>query len=293
MSDSLISIILPTFNQGSYLRRAILSVINQSYENWELIIVDNYSSDETEYVVKEFPGNKIKYYKFKNDGVIAKSRNLAIRKSQGEWIAFLDSDDYWLSNKLSDCINLASNDIDFIYHDLRIDRLSIKKSFNEKIVTRQVLKPALRDLLVNGNLIGNASVLVRRNLIDAVGGLDESPVMVGSEDYNCWLKIATLTENFLYIPRILGVYLVHDKSVSRKDMEYSYRAAINPWLNTLSSNELRIINSRIHLMKVKYFCQCNAYLKSIKIIIMNIKYLLGMNSLKCLGWIVLSIFRIK
>jgi len=293
MSDSLISIILPTFNQASYLRRAILSVINQSYENWELIIVDNYSNDETERIVKEFTAKKIKYHKFKNHGVIAKSRNLAIQKSQGEWIAFLDSDDYWFSNKLSDCINLANNDIDFIYHDLRIDQSGKKKSFKEKIVTRQVLAPVLTDLLVNGNLIGNASVLVRRNVIDEVRGLDESPVMVGSEDYNCWLKIATLTENFLYIPKILGVYLLHDQGVSRKDMEHSYRAAINPWLNTLGRNELRIINCRIHLMKIKYFCQCDSCLKSIQLIIMNIRDLLGMNLLKCIGWVVLLIFRIK
>lgn len=293
MSKSMISIILPTYNQGSYLRRAILSVINQSYENWELIIVDNYSTDDTELVVKEFITEKIKYFKYKNDGVIARSRNIAIKQSRGEWIAFLDSDDYWVSNKLSDCICEASNGVDFLYHDLKLDELGKRKSSNEKIVTRQVVKPVLKDLLINGNLIGNASVLVRRRLIEEVQGLDENPVMVGSEDYNCWLKIATLTENFLYIPKILGVYLVHDQGVSRKDMEYSYRAAINTWLKLLSTNEIRIINCRICLMKIKYLCQCGSYLKAIKAVTINFKDLLGINSMKCLGWIVLSLFRIK
>jgi teichuronic acid biosynthesis glycosyltransferase TuaG len=66
VSNNLVSIILPTYNQGSYLRRAILSVINQSYKNWELIIVDNYSSDQTESIVKEFHVKNIKYFKFKN-----------------------------------------------------------------------------------------------------------------------------------------------------------------------------------------------------------------------------------
>ncbi len=293
MSNNLVSIILPTYNQGSYLRRAILSVINQSYKNWELIIVDNYSSDQTESIVKEFHFKNIKYFKFKNDGVIAKSRNFAIKNSRGEWVAFLDSDDYWLPDKLSNCMDIVNRDIDFVYHDLKIDEYGKKKSFKEKIVTRQLRAPVLNDLLINGNLIGNASVLVRRECVDRVQGLDERPIMVGSEDYNCWLKIAAFTDNFLYIPKILGVYLIHDQGVSRKDMEDSYRAAINPWLNTLNKRELRIINSRIYLMKIKYFCQCGCYFKSILTVARNFKELLGLNLVRCLGWIIFSLLGIK
>ncbi len=91
-----ISIILPTYNRaGSYLKRAIDSVIKQSHENWELIIVDNNSIDNTKDLIKSYKSSKIKTYTINNDGNIAKSRNLGIDNSTGDYLAFLDSDDYW------------------------------------------------------------------------------------------------------------------------------------------------------------------------------------------------------
>ena len=112
-----ISIILPTFNNAKLISRAITSVINQSYKNWELIIIDNFSIDNTQNVVESFNDKKIKYFKLKNNGIIAISRNYGIKKSSGEFIAFLDSDDYWLNNKLSISVETLTNKFDLVYHD--------------------------------------------------------------------------------------------------------------------------------------------------------------------------------
>ena len=74
------SIIIPTFNREFKLERAIQSVLNQTYQNWEMIIVDNYSEDNTKKMVENFKNNKIKFYQINNNGVIAKSRNLGVKK---------------------------------------------------------------------------------------------------------------------------------------------------------------------------------------------------------------------
>ena len=100
MKEVLFSIILPTFNRSGFVKKAIQSVINQDYKNWELIIIDNYSKDNTEELVKQFSDERIIFKKLKNDGVIARSRNFGIKLAKGEYIAFLDSDDWWYSQKL-------------------------------------------------------------------------------------------------------------------------------------------------------------------------------------------------
>ena len=112
------SIIIPTYNRATLLKRCLESVIGQTYPNWEAIVVDNYSEDNTEEVVKNFNDNRIKYLKNHNYGIIAISRNKAIDIASGDWICFLDSDDCWYENKLEIMLNYV-HDYDLIYHGYR------------------------------------------------------------------------------------------------------------------------------------------------------------------------------
>ena len=89
------SVVIPTFNQDSFLKKAINSVLQQTFKDFEIIIIDNNSTDNTEETVKYFNLENIQYEKISNGGIIAKSRNLGIKKAKGKWIAFLDSDDDW------------------------------------------------------------------------------------------------------------------------------------------------------------------------------------------------------
>ena len=102
------SVIIPTYNQANLLDRCLKSVTQQTFKNYEVIIIDNYSTDNTSKIIKKF-GKKIKYFKFRNRGVIAKSRNLGIKKSKGKWICFLDSDDTWMSHKLQKLFIVQKN----------------------------------------------------------------------------------------------------------------------------------------------------------------------------------------
>jgi len=95
------SIILPTYNRAdTYLKDAIDSIVSQSYDNWELLIIDNHSQDFTDELIDSYKDHRIKTYKIHNNGNIAKSRNLGIKKSSGDYIALIDSDDFWHKDKL-------------------------------------------------------------------------------------------------------------------------------------------------------------------------------------------------
>ena len=113
----LVSVIIPTYNQAHYLVRALQSVLDQTYINWEAIVIDNYSTDNTDEVMADFADPSVTYLKIHNNGVIAASRNEGIRAAKGEWVAFLDSDDWWEKNYISSRANLFSNSYyDYFYN---------------------------------------------------------------------------------------------------------------------------------------------------------------------------------
>ena len=122
LSEVFFSIILPTYNRAGKITKAIESILSQSYKNWELIIIDNYSKDNTEQIVNNYKCEKILYFKLNNNGVIAKSRNFGIKKAKGENLCFLDSDDWWKPNKLEVTYQYLKQGYDFIYHDMFISR---------------------------------------------------------------------------------------------------------------------------------------------------------------------------
>ena len=94
-SKPFVSVVIPTYNHAKFLGKALESVIYQTYRNWEVIVIDNKSTDGTRQVIENYKDPRIQYFKISNDGIIAKSRNLGINVAKGEWIAFLDSDDWW------------------------------------------------------------------------------------------------------------------------------------------------------------------------------------------------------
>ena len=108
MVDGLVSVIMPSWNTGKFIAESIQSVIDQTYENWELIIVDDCSTDNTDEVVAKFRDKRIRYFKNEKNSGTALSRNRALREARGEWIAFLDSDDLWNSDKLEHQINFMN-----------------------------------------------------------------------------------------------------------------------------------------------------------------------------------------
>lgn len=255
-TQPLISIIIPTYNHAKFISKALNSVISQNYKNWEAIIIDNNSIDQTEKILSRYKDPRIKNIKINNNGIIAKSRNLGIELSKGEWIAFLDSDDWWTEDKLQICVNNINKDVDFIYHDLEVKGLKPKFFIKKKIFKgRQLNRPIFKDLLFGmikeGNAIANSSVFVRKKIITGIGGISENPNLVASEDYNTWLRVAKTTDNFKYIKKRLGFYLTHNVSAQNKDLSFPHREAIKEFMYLL--NYQQKINLEV---KLKYMSAC-------------------------------------
>ena len=248
----LVSVVIPTYNHGHYLGRALQSVIDQTYSNWEIIIIDNHSTDLTNEVIASFNDSRITYLRIHNKGVIAASRNAGIRASKGEWIAFLDSDDYWTKNKLKVCLDIINDKVDFVYHDLKV--ISSKMSLFKRKMTksRQVKSPVIIDLLTSGNAVLNSSVMVRKKLLDQIGGINESVKMIATEDFNTWLRISQLTEYFVYLPKRLGYYLIHNQRTSKKDMSLSAENAVAEFIDILSSKQKTKLKANIKYTRGRF-----------------------------------------
>lgn len=202
----LITVVIPTYNHAHFIGRALQSVIDQTHTNWEAIVINNHSEDNTDEVVRNFADPRITMLKIHNNGVIAASRNMGVRVAKGEWIAFLDSDDWWYPKKLETVIKyLHDYDIDVAYHDLDIYTLKGNR-FWEKARGRKFKQPVFIALMKNGQGPTNSSVVARRKVIDQVGGLSEDKSLIAVEDYDLWLRISRVSDKFCYIPQTLGAY---------------------------------------------------------------------------------------
>ena len=268
--EPFVSIVIPSFNHASYIQKAIESVNSQEYKNWEILVIDNNSTDSTVEILSGDFFKNIRVMSINNGGIIAKSRNFGIKEAKGSWIAFLDSDDLWDRNKLKVCISYINDAVDVIYHDLRI--ISTSSHSFKKIKSRALKKPALIDLMVRGNTIATSSLLVRASKINEISGMNESPSMIGAEDYNTWLRLAAITENFVYIPEVLGSYLQHTEGVSsKKNMAIATRFAGNQFFNSLDSSQKKKHLAYIRYEKGRYLYRTGNYQASIRNLIFVLK----------------------
>ena len=205
-SRGLISVVIPTYNRARDLERALRSILAQTYTLWEAVVVDNHSDDDTDQVIQRLGDARITLHKIHNDGVIAASRNLGIRSARGEFVAFLDSDDWWLPRKLEASFDALENGADVVYHDLFSVTRPGQRLFWRKRRARDLQRPVFDDLLLNGNGVCNVSSVVRKTVLDVIGGQSEERDLIGVEDYDTWLRIAKVTERFHRIPHTLGYY---------------------------------------------------------------------------------------
>ena len=214
MINVFFSIIIPTHNRAELLKKALDSLLAQTYQNFEVLVCDDGSSDNTKDIVNEFSNKlNIHYIWEENWGGPARPRNNGIRAAKGEWICFLDSDDYWYPLKLESCL-LYLDESDLVYHHLDIVG-DENFSYHDKLICRKIdSKFTFKDLLLNWNGIANSSVLVRKSILNNSIFFDEDKKLIGVEDFDMWLQIAQKTNRFTLIPEILGAYYVGGVSLT-------------------------------------------------------------------------------
>lgn len=211
------SIIIPTYNRSRALERCLNSLVYQTFNNFEVIVCDDGSVDDTATVIKRFQNKlNLSYNYSKNWGGPAKPRNLGIQLAKGEYVCFLDSDDWWYPNKLA-VLNLKlSSDFDVYYHPLLIR--SENKDYG-LIKCRAVNNnnPKI-DLLINLNTLPTSSVCIRANLLKQTTGFSINKEIIGLEDYDFWIKLGNYGAKFKLISEVLGVYFIgSDDNITLED----------------------------------------------------------------------------
>ena len=128
------------------------------------------------------------------------------------------------------------------------------------------------DFLLKGNAINNSSVVVRKRLLGRIGGINESVEMIASEDYNTWLRIAQFTEQFVYLPRRLGYYLIHNQNASQKDISVSDRWAVSEFVPNLSTQQKLKLEANLRYTKGRFNYLAGNYAKAMDDFLVGMKY---------------------
>ncbi len=209
-SNPLVSVVIPTYNSGSYVVEAIESVLAQTYKNFEILVVDDGSTDDTKEVLVKYEG-KIRYL-YKSNGGVSLARNYGIEHSAGDYVAFLDADDVWLPEKLVKQMAAIAREpgaeaahTAFSIGDVKLETIGMGKVLRSE-------QEVLDDLFFVGNVVGTpSSVVVEKEMLARIGGFD--PELSQCADWDMWIRIALAT-GIVFVDEPLIKYRQHDGNMS-------------------------------------------------------------------------------
>jgi len=202
---------MPAYNKGEYIEEAINSVLNQTYSNWELIIVDDGSTDNTNKIAEEFSkkDNRIKYHRNNINLGIPKTRNIALNLAKGEFMGFIDSDDRLVKNSLKRASTYIKK-----YPDVNLFYSKIFVIDKEGNINYEQGKYHEKEYLKKLKVINTHLSIFNRNLAIECGGFNEN--LITCSDTNLWMKLYLKTKKIKYIDEPLYEYRIHDENTSLK-----------------------------------------------------------------------------
>ena len=260
----LVTIIINCFNGEKFLTETLQSVINQTYKNWELIFWDNQSTDKSSEILKGFNHPNISYYYSSSHTNLGEARELAFRKSKGDWIGFLDCDDIWLPEKLQNqvsIINSYKGKLGLIYTKCELFK-EIRNKRNE-ITRKTAIQPCEKRLptvkiygeLLKGNFVPFPSILYKREAVIACGNFSYYKFC---PDYYLNLSIALNYDSYA-INKVLCLYRFHDSNLSKSIREIGILEAIkiiyriNPQKNANNYSRTHRLRYIFYLINKKHF----------------------------------------
>ena len=202
-----VSVVIPTHNTRRYIAAALESVFNQTYKDFEIIVVDDASSDGTEDALEPY-FDRIVYVKQAHAGS-AVARNRGLLRSSGEYVAFLDADDLWLPSKLEKQVDLAERHPEavLVYSDFNRTE-SVGESLDSGLAKRTERKVGEEfTSLLRQNFLHTSSVLIRRNALADSGVFD--PKLINAQDWDLWVRLADIGP-FVLVDEILTHYRLHE-----------------------------------------------------------------------------------
>ncbi len=214
-----VSIVMPTYNRGENLLQTIPKILNQTYENFELIVVDDGSTDNTSEVMGVFSDERIKYIKLEENGGQSKARNMGIENATYNFIAFADSDDFWAEKKLEVQMSRFLKESEsgfcycaYTYHDENEKELTVPRKNIARVRKEGYIYPEL----LRRNMVGTPSLIVKKECIAAVGGFNEEIDCL--EDWEFVLRLARSYQASFCPEELFDVFEKTDR-VSKKTRE--------------------------------------------------------------------------
>jgi len=204
----LVSVVIPTFNRAHLISDTLESVLNQTFRDFEIIVVDDGSTDNTPELIKGY-GPQVRYIYQENSGQGA-ARNVGIHAACGDFIAFLDSDDLWLPSKLEAQMTqlLCSDSLFWAYCDMEMFDGQTGQTLGNYSDTFKPYQGMVYKQLILGDFIASPTPLVRKDIFYFVGYFEEISSLKGREDWDLWLRIAAHYP-IIYIPKVLARYRIH------------------------------------------------------------------------------------
>lgn len=209
------SVVIPTYNRAEKLKQTLDSVIAQSFTDFEVLVMDDGSIDNTKAVVESFQDARISYAWAQNSGGPATPRNLGINAAQADWICFLDADDLWYPDKLKRVHEAITNNqsLDLICHN---EMMSVLATGSKSLLKYGPFEADFyRVMLTLGNQVSTSAATVKRDFLNKHSlRFNQSPDYVIIEDYDMWLRVAFHGGVFHFIAEPLGEYIIENDNIS-------------------------------------------------------------------------------
>lgn len=208
------SIIIPTYNRKLKLLRALESVLNQTFNNFEIIVYDDGSTDGTKEEIQKMTSPQIRYFWKENSGLPAVGRNFGIQEAKGEWLCFLDSDDYWELSKLEKINKAIQNNPQYQIFSHDEFQVNAKGEILEKLIhTKNTNLSYFKHLLLVENCLSPSAITIKKDLMLQFTGYDINSLFFSVEDFELWLRLTKNHEVF-HVDEALGFYLVDGAGIS-------------------------------------------------------------------------------
>jgi glycosyltransferase involved in cell wall biosynthesis len=261
----LVSIIMNCYNGETYLSDAIKSILSQTYKNYEVIFWNNRTQDNSSFIYKSFKDKRLKYYYAKKHTSLYRARNLAIKKAKGKLIAFLDTDDIWLKDKLSSQIEKFKNKkVNLVYSNYYI--LNQVTGLKKIAYKNKLPKGVIYEELLKNYFLGIGTVLIKKDIfIKRKNFFNERFNIIG--DFDNFIRISK-NNYFSCVNRPLSIYRIHKKSFSNKNYKM-HVDELKFWVKTnysLNKNLLFFVKQKILYMEIILNLLNKKYILSLKMI---------------------------
>jgi glycosyltransferase involved in cell wall biosynthesis len=251
INNPLVSIVINCYNGEKYLRQSIESILDQSYQNLELIFWDNHSTDQSKNIIKSYDDKRIKYFFSQNHSTLYQARNLALKECKGDFISFLDVDDYYLKDRIvKQLLYFKDQKVGVIYSNYYRYYEDINK---KKILTNKMLPSGnLTKYILEESQISFMTVMIRKKSLESLQfNFDQKYSIIG--DYDLLYRLS-FNWDFYYIKEPLAVYRIHDDNFSKNSILFIDE--LKDWYN---KNYSSFVNKKNYIYKKIIFFQALEY----------------------------------